>query len=1751
MTDVRDDTEVELRLTVLGGTVAAIVDGELRSLGGPMQRRLLAALLADAGAIVSTDRLVESLWPPDEAPDGARRTVMSYVSRLRSVIGADHVVAREPGYVLVLDDVSYDSAEFELLLAEARAAEGEAAVDSYGRAIGLWSGRAFGDDADEWWLRPVAARLEELRLVALEERAEVQLSLGRHAEVVADLERGVAEHPLRERFVELLMRALYLSGRQAEALRTYRRFHDYLAEETGLEPSDELVDLEHRMVIGDGSLVPASTVAVPGYELGQVIGEGAFGSVYRAVQPSIGREVAVKVVRAELADDPRFVQRFEAEAQLVARLEHPHVVPLYDFWRRPGGAFLVFRLLRGGSLADRIAHGPMSVADVARVVGEMASALAAAHSIGIVHRDVKPANVLFDESGNAYLADFGIAVMADTEADPELRAAGSAMYASPEQARDGVATEASDQYALAVVAWEALTGRAPFEGTSTVEVLRSKYATTLPALGGDSPGAAALTGVLQRATATHPQDRYPSVADLTAAFDAAVVDDDGVRTTGRLGDAPAAPRRASATMANLPVVAANPFKGLRAFQEADAVDFFGRSALVERLVETVDHQPFTTVVGPSGSGKSSLVHAGVVPALRRAGALVASMVPGDDPIVELEAALRRVATAADEATISARLATSGGLAVVAAELVGPDGRLVLVLDQFEELWTLVGSDAVRDRFADLLANAAVPGGPLRVIATLRADLYDRPLRHPVLGPIVSDSTLAVTPLSSAELAEAIEEPAARIGVRFEPGLAATMVSDVAERPGALPLLQFTLTELYELRTQSTITAEAYGHLGGISGALASRAEQLYLELDEHRRGDVRTLFTELVMPGDDADDLRRRARLEELDGIDPTVIERYRTNRLLVTDHHPITREPTIEVAHEALLREWPRLATWIDEDRDAIRVRRMIGLAATEWHDGDRDESMLYRGPRLSAADDVARRLPLPAPEQEFLAASHELADREQVEREARVRSQARQNRRLRGLLAASAVVLVIALLAGILAVQQSRRSDRAADAADSAATEADRVASEATQARIVADAERLAATDRDLSMLLAAEAGRRQPDTASAGALATALLTEPDFLRYEGDTNDERVHETQGDQSTAADWPTFSPDSTQVAVPDSDAGKVRIVDVRTGTERRVLAYPALEGTDVARDVLWSAPDTLILVTSEEVVGIDAASGVVRMPATPLPGKAESWALSDSGRRLAVVTSPNGTDGTVTVYAVPSGEVLTRRPAPCCGGTYRIGGQQLPRSFAGTVAWRGNDLYVASGTGTIEQWDPDSGTRLRTLGTDRPAAIDLRFVDDGATLVISGVSRSNQMETMAYDADTGAARWKTPVEMAGMVAADPRHDAVVVTSPYSGATEMDSLDLSTGETIDTWDSRLGSGCFVKASPDGRVLAGFSCERSALALWSLDGTGAAFRHVTDYKRRITFGGTTADGRYAILVGLADALPPDELDVTTGEITPIELPPGASNFTVLPGGGFGAVAGADALTNSKPVDRPSAAVLDAATHLPGQVVGYAGSRDLTAFKYPDGSIVVYEGNRGPGVPVRYDGISYGMMISADQKRLYVGGMSGVRVYDVRDGSLLDEPFPGLFLSSSADGKVLAVFSLSSVILADGETNEPLGDPIDVAGAANVALSPDGTVLRVIDNTTGKMQLYDVASQARLGPVVDLEWGGPAWYSEIIGKRDSFLLQRDGTSIAELTLDPEQWLERACIAAGRNLTAEEWATYIGGTPRATCPQYPAPA
>lgn len=1749
MTEVVQRTAQGLRFTVLCGTVGAEVDGESVALGGPMQRKLLAALLAGQGSTVSADRLVESIWPEDQAPDGARRTVMSYVSRLRSTIGGDHLVTRDAGYQLVLDGAGYDAAEFELALAEARASSDASALDAYGRALALWSGRAFGEDAAEWWLQPVAARLEELRLIAEEERADLLIELGRHGDAVVELEQLVAEQPLRERFVDLLMRSLYLGGRQAEALRAYRHFHDYLADETGLDPSEDLVELEHRITMGDASLAPASSVAVPGYELGEVIGVGAFGSVYRATQPSIGREVAIKVVLPELADDPRFVQRFEAEAQLVARIEHPHVVPLYDYWRRPGGAFLVFRLLRGGTLADRIAVGPMPLEDVDRIVTEMCGALGAAHALGVVHRDVKPANVIFDELGNSYLADFGIAVDAAGAADdPELRAAGSPMYASPEQARDGVATAVSDQYALAVVAWEALTAAAPFPGGSTTEVLRSKFTATVPDLSSMADVPEAVARVLQRATSPGPADRLPTIEAFAEAWQIAVTSTrTGVaRTTGEL-DGGSTPRAASVTMASLPVVGANPFKGLRAFRESDANEFHGRTALVERLVAAIAEQPFTVVVGPSGSGKSSLVHAGVVPALRRTGALVVSMVPGSDPTAELEAALRRVATLDDETAIGARLRTPGGLVAIAADLVEPGGELVLVVDQFEELFTLAGSAATRDRFIDLLAHGTDASGPLRVVATLRADLYDRPLQHPALGPLVSDATFAVTPMTPAELAEAVEEPAAAVGVRFEPGLAATIVNDVGRRPGALPLLQFSLTELFELRTNATITTRAYEQLGGLGGALASRAEQLYRDLDVELHGDVRRLFLQLVAPGEGSEDLRRRATPPELEGIDRSVIEGYRDHRLLVTDHHPITREPTLEVAHEALLREWPRLRGWIDGAQGTIRQRRTLEVDANAWDEQGRDESALLRGSRLVAATEVAEASPLTAVEREFLAASEALADHDRVEAEARLTRQARENRRLRRLVIGVAIALVVAMVAGALALDQRGQARDAADRAERNANESD-------VRRLVAEAERSAPTSPDLSMLLAVEAAKRSPGPATAGALATAMLTDPDLVRYEGDTGRPRTTLPSG---TPGDWPAFSPDGSQAAVPDSEAGEIRIVDVLTGKQARRLPIPTFDtGSDLAV-VAWSTDGTIEMRTDDSVAAIDAETGTVRTPPTSLGGTIGAWEPTEDGRRTAVIATGSGDhEPTLTVLDRDGGRRTVAMP--CCAQPAQLGPAHLDQTLVGSLAWRGDDLYVAPGNGALAQVDPDSGRTVRTIDIDLPWVYRTGFSAKGDRLYMSGQEAQAPGDPsrpvavlQAFDTATWKPLWDDPPQVTGFFADDPDHGAVRAVNAFGGENAI-TIDRATGEvTGREFAPTNGPPCGVEVSPGARFLAAAPCDREAITVWSLDGDGAIARSVGPGIDNLPYLTVTKDGTRAVVT--VDAGAAYDIDLRTGTQTTI---PGVAGAAALPDGRL-AVFSLEGLPgiSKGPVEVPSKATdfgwgaepLDGVNGSDSDV-----AHDLSAVGTKDNRTVeIYRGLDHIGSVTSEEGNFNGFLLLGDSDRLIMGTVaSEVLAYPLDD---LSHPEPAGFTANSlatGDSKDLLVTGASdgSFSFRDPQTFRLVGPSIaGIPPAARAALTPDDRTVMISSSRDSSVRIFDVETAGPLGPPIPID---STWQAVTPSHDNRFILIWRAGHLVKLSIDRNGWLDAACRAAGRNLTKVEWKAHIGGQPEATCPQYPAP-
>ncbi len=584
--------QVEVGFRVLGPVEARRGDAAI-ALGGPQQRRLLGALLTEPGHSITIERLIEILWSDTEPPDRARRTLMTYVSRLRLAIGLDLVETVGSGYRLAVPPGSVDSVRFTELVDSASRSSPTHQLALLGEALSLWRGPAFGELATEWWALPSASRLEELRLVAREDRAAALLLNGEPNVAISELEEMVAAHSQRERTMVLYLRALSEAGRKVDALRAFHQYRNRLADETGLAPSASLVMLDRSIASDDTGAVTRAGQELRGYVLHERLGEGAASQVYRGTQPGIGRDVAVKVIRPELADASTFVQRFEIEAQIVSRLEHPHIVPLYDFWREPAGAYLVFRWMRGGS-ADRMVakSGAWPVERVTRLIVEVGGALVCAHSVGVVHGDVKPANVLLDEADHHYLADFGIA--SDT-------------------AHDGSAPLSRDQFGLAVTAWEMLTGIPPFAGVRSSGSVGYLPERTLPPLAPwrqDLP--VALDLVLQRATAARAEDRFASVAELVDAW--LLASGSPTDASAELGAVVVRDGQVDAS-----AMATNPYKGLRPFAEFDAADFHGRGALVDELSQRVDSSPFIVVVGPSGSGKSSLLHAGLIPRLARCG----------------------------------------------------------------------------------------------------------------------------------------------------------------------------------------------------------------------------------------------------------------------------------------------------------------------------------------------------------------------------------------------------------------------------------------------------------------------------------------------------------------------------------------------------------------------------------------------------------------------------------------------------------------------------------------------------------------------------------------------------------------------------------------------------------------------------------------------------------------------------------------------------------------------------------------------------------------------------------------------------------------------------------------------------------------------------------------------------------------------------------------------------------------------------
>ena len=355
-------------------------------------------------------------------------------------------------------------------------------------------------------------------------------------------------------------------------------------------------------------------------------------------------------------------------------------------------------------------------------------------------------------------------------------------------------------------------------------------------------------------------------------------------------------------------------------------------------------------------------------------------------------------------------------------------ELVLIVDQFEEVFTLVENETARAHFLNLIHHAVTdPRSRVRVIVTLRADFYDRPLHYPQFGELLRQRMETVLPLSAEELEAAMVKPAARVGVLFEDGLVPTITAEVNYQPGALPLLQYALTELFERRSGRTLTQQAFQEIGGAIGALAQRAEELYREQDETGKETIRQMFLRLVTLGEGTQDTRRRVHLSELRAITGSpdlmdeMIDTFAAYRLLSLDHDPLTRSPTVEVAHEALLQEWERLREWLNTSRADVRLQRQLAAHAAEWDRAKHDVSYLLRGSRLKQFErwSAETELALTPGERAYLDASIDEHDRQtHLERERQAREARLEHRARRVLQGLVGVFLLAALISAALAV-------------------------------------------------------------------------------------------------------------------------------------------------------------------------------------------------------------------------------------------------------------------------------------------------------------------------------------------------------------------------------------------------------------------------------------------------------------------------------------------------------------------------------------------------------------------------------------------------------------------------------------------------------------------------------------------------------------------------------------------------------------
>ena len=1186
------------------------------ALGGTKPRAVLAALVMHPNEPVSAERLALALWGED-APEGAIKTLQVHVSRLRKALGDVDVLATTPaGYQLRVRAGELDSERFEQLVGEGRnllaSEQPEEAAAVLREALTLWRGSPFAELAFEPFAQAEIARLEEERLAALEARVEADLAAGREAALIGELQHLVAEHPTRERLAGQLMLALYRCGRQADALKAYSDVRQRLVSDIGVEPGPELRRLQEAILHQDASLEPD---IVAGVEL----------------PPELDAATALALEgRGEELD------------WLRGRWEQARV-----------GA---------GSLVTVI--GERGIGKT-RLLAELAGEVHAGRALVVYAAGAGPADPVLAtvrRAGGATRPTLLVIDDAD-RADPDVLAA-----------LDDLARAVADVPVLAVVAGrdgELLAGLGA-EGSLLLRTLPVESVSAIAA--GYAPDHApeevpadwlleASAGVPLRVHelagqwARREAARRVGVAAGRAAEGRAELRSREAEVRGGVVDLQTAREHvALLTEHDEPVVC--PFKGLASFDVSDAPYFFGREELVAELVARLAGAPLLGVIGPSGSGKSSALRAGLLPALA-GGVLPASeqrtqvlIRPGKHPMQELRSAVT-------------------GLR---------DERMVIAVDQFEETFTTCREEDERAEFIAALVRAARdPGHQSLVVLAVRADYYGRCAAYPDLSSVLAPNHVLVRPMQPDELRRAIELPARRAGLRVDPELTDALVADTKDEPGALPLLSTSLLELWQHRRGRRLRHADYEHTGGVRGAVARLAEGAYDRLDEDQRHVARAIFLRLATEGEEGAVERRRVPLAELEtggnGDVPSVVSSLADERLLTIS------SGSVEVAHEALLREWPRLKGWIEDNRDGLRIHRRLTSAASEWDRVQRDDDALYRGTRLSEALDwqAAREPALNPLEREFLDASAARRQRERVSR----------RRRIELAFAGLAVALAAIAVVAIVAIHQRNDAKRERNLALSRA--------------LALQSEKEVDVDPELALRLAMWADDTAPTRDADAALRQAVLGYHQLAVLPTD-------------SLAARTADYSPDGTRI-VSGGDNGVVRIWDAASRREVAKLAagHTGLLAARYApdgRSIALGFADGALVMT-------DASLGSPRVVLRVHGQGVDSVAFSRDGSRLAAGFG----DGTIRIVT-PSG----------AGPVQVLRGHQGPVNGVDLSA-DARVLVSAGEDGSVRVWDTTGSTPQRTLLKGSRPETDVALSPDGRLIVGVGFDR----QVRVWNARTGA----------------------------------------------------------------------------------------------------------------------------------------------------------------------------------------------------------------------------------------------------------------------------------------------------------------------------------------------------------------------------------------------------------------------------